>query len=234
MILAWRGRSTRTRIYGIGNGFGTTGSTTRRTCRHPSCPRTFLKPSPLSRRSSSSRLIALPKRGTVRPPGFNPSLRSHPGSRGDHRFRSAGAVIRGARSRRAQRAALGGGLRRLLQDEDHSFFELGSFAQGLDGVARRGWTFDACVRWHQLEDLYELARRHEDLPLVLDHLGKPPLNGGPDEFARWREALARLAELPNTAVKLSGYRRRRRQVHRQTHSVPGFAPLTTSSVPADR
>ena len=39
---------------------------------------------------------------------------------------------------------------------------------------------------------------------MLDHLGKPPLYGGPEEFARWRSALAKLAELPNTAVKLSG------------------------------
>jgi L-fuconolactonase len=96
------------------------------------------------------------------------------------------------------------GVRRLLQAEDQSFFELESLSHGLEEVARRGWTFDACVRWHQLEDLYRLARRHEALPFVLDHLGKPPLNGGPDEFTSWCTMLAKLAELPNTTVKLSG------------------------------
>ena len=96
------------------------------------------------------------------------------------------------------------GVRRLLQDEDESFFQLKSLSEGLDEVARRGWTFDACVRSHQLENLYRLARQHEALPLVLDHLGKPPLHGGADEFAQWRKALAKLAELPNTVVKLSG------------------------------
>ena len=37
---------------------------------------------------------------------------------------------------------------------------------------------------------------------MLDHVGNPPLVSG--DLAAWREALARLAELPNVACKLSG------------------------------
>ncbi|QIG39419.1 amidohydrolase family protein [Microbacterium sp. 4R-513] len=96
------------------------------------------------------------------------------------------------------------GVRRLLQGERVEFFELDSLGAGLDAVARRGWTFDACVRWHQLGALANLASRHEDLPIVVDHLGKPPLAGGPEEFEAWRTALAAVAALPNTTVKLSG------------------------------
>jgi predicted TIM-barrel fold metal-dependent hydrolase len=96
------------------------------------------------------------------------------------------------------------GVRRLLQGEGERFFELDSLGAGLDAVARRGWTFDACVRWHQLGALATLASRHEDLPIVVDHLGKPPLTSGAEEFDSWRKALAALAAIPNTTVKLSG------------------------------
>jgi len=37
---------------------------------------------------------------------------------------------------------------------------------------------------------------------VLDHAGKPPIASG--DLSTWRTNLARLAELPNVAVKLSG------------------------------
>ena len=96
------------------------------------------------------------------------------------------------------------GVRRLLQDEDRSFFEFAGLSEGLAQVVRRGWTFDACVRWHQLDWLATLARQHEDLTVVVDHLGKPPIKGSHREFKAWRRALALVAELPNTVVKLSG------------------------------
>ena len=96
------------------------------------------------------------------------------------------------------------GVRRLLQGHDDAFFELPALAAGLRAVARRRWTFDACVHAGQLPALVGLARRHPDLTVVLDHLGKPDVRGGPDAFARWRTDLAALAELPNVVVKLSG------------------------------
>lgn len=96
------------------------------------------------------------------------------------------------------------GVRRLLQGRDEAFFELPALAVGLRAVARRRWTFDACVHAGQLPALVGLARRHPDLTVVLDHLGKPDVHGGPDAFARWRTDLAALAELPNVVVKLSG------------------------------
>lgn len=96
------------------------------------------------------------------------------------------------------------GVRRLLQSEQESFFRSPTLSQGLEEVARRGWTFDACVRWHQLDALHSLAHSHEDLPIVLDHLGKPPIGGDSESFTRWHASMSRLAELPNITVKLSG------------------------------
>jgi len=96
------------------------------------------------------------------------------------------------------------GVRRLLQSEAESFFNLPALRTGLSYVQRHGWTFDACVRWHQLENLYQLARSHEALPVVIDHMGKPPLQGTAEDLTQWRHQLSRLAQLPNTTIKLSG------------------------------
>lgn len=50
----------------------------------------------------------------------------------------------------------------------------------------------------------ELARRHPELTLVIDHLGKPPLDGSPEELEGWRAALASAAVFPQVSAKLSG------------------------------
>lgn len=95
------------------------------------------------------------------------------------------------------------GIRRLLQSEDVSFFEAPTFASGLRKVAARGWTFDACIRWTQMPELLSLARANPDLSIIVDHLAKPPV-GEPDLFDDWQRRLSKLAELPNTSIKLSG------------------------------
>jgi L-fuconolactonase len=53
-----------------------------------------------------------------------------------------------------------------------------------------------------LGDVSELARRHPGLPIVVDHLGKPPL--GTPEMCRWEELLRAAAEQPNVRAKVSG------------------------------
>jgi L-fuconolactonase len=53
-----------------------------------------------------------------------------------------------------------------------------------------------------LEDVPELARRHPELTLVIDHLAKPPL--GSEEMARWREQVLAAAAHPNVYAKVSG------------------------------
>lgn len=97
------------------------------------------------------------------------------------------------------------GIRRLLQDEDAGFFERPELARGLAELARRGLSFDACVRWHQLPALARLLDTVPDLVVVLDHLGKPPIaEGAGDSFAAWKWSLERLAANPNVRLKLSG------------------------------
>jgi L-fuconolactonase len=94
------------------------------------------------------------------------------------------------------------GVRRLLQDCDPAFITAAPTIAGARAVAEAGLVFDACIRWHQLGALTRFAQRLPELPIVLDHMGKPPIAGG--ALAEWREELRNLARLENVSVKLSG------------------------------
>lgn len=99
------------------------------------------------------------------------------------------------------------GIRHLLQDEDDREWDAdATLVAGLHTIAARGLTFDACVRWPQLDALAALLERVPDLKVVLDHLGKPPVDEGVDSVAgrRWCASMARIAEHDTTYVKLSG------------------------------
>jgi L-fuconolactonase len=52
------------------------------------------------------------------------------------------------------------------------------------------------------DDVPQLAERFPQLPIVIDHLGKPPI--GSDEMAQWRRNLRTAATSPNVLAKLSG------------------------------
>ena len=94
------------------------------------------------------------------------------------------------------------GIRRLLQDEPLSFFEHPGLLEGLRALALTGLPFDACIRHHQVAALTTLLAKVPDLPVVLDHLAKPPVATGDD--GTWERDLRALAALPQVSVKLSG------------------------------
>jgi L-fuconolactonase len=95
------------------------------------------------------------------------------------------------------------GLRPMLQDiADPDWILRPQIGNGLFAMADHGLVFDALVREFQLPAIAELARRFPTLSIVLDHAGKPVIDGLPNR--RWHEAMARLADPPNTSVKLSG------------------------------
>lgn len=94
------------------------------------------------------------------------------------------------------------GVRRLFQQETPSFITDEATVAGARAVAESGLTFDACVRHDQLPALTAFARVLPELPIVLDHMGKPPISSG--EVSPWRANLKQLGELPNVFVKLSG------------------------------
>jgi L-fuconolactonase len=76
------------------------------------------------------------------------------------------------------------------------------FVAGARRVGVRGWTFDLCLKHHQLPSCIELVRACPGTPFVLDHAGKPDIRGG--VLDPWRAHIAALARLPNVVCKLSG------------------------------
>lgn len=96
------------------------------------------------------------------------------------------------------------GVRHLLQDTAVTHFS--ALSAGLRVLEDHGGTFDACIRHTQLPALIDLLEAVPDLTVVLDHLGKPPVDDGiysPDG-RRWSEQIGILAARPRTFVKLSG------------------------------
>ncbi|HEU0206521.1 MAG TPA: amidohydrolase family protein [Pseudolysinimonas sp.] len=94
------------------------------------------------------------------------------------------------------------GIRRMLQDQPLAFFDDPGLLAGLRVLATRGLPFDACVRHAQLPALTSLLAQVPDLPVVLDHLGKPPVAHGDD--GTWARNVRALATLPQVRIKLSG------------------------------
>jgi L-fuconolactonase len=76
-------------------------------------------------------------------------------------------------------------------------------SDGISLLAPRGLTLDVVsVVPEHLEMLAELADRHRDLTLVLDHLAKPGI--ADKAWEPWASLIAAVAARPNVVVKLSG------------------------------
>jgi L-fuconolactonase len=95
------------------------------------------------------------------------------------------------------------GLRPMLQDLPDPNWILGAeVGDGLSAMAAHGLVFDALVRESQLPAIVQLAKQFPALSIVLDHAGKPHIDGSPSQD--WHNAMGALADLPNMSVKLSG------------------------------
>ena len=96
------------------------------------------------------------------------------------------------------------GVRPMLQDiPDPNWILQPALTPALTTIAAEGLVFDALVLSHQLGAITELAQRHPQLSIVLDHAAKPRL-GQADAMASWAKDIAALAALPNVTCKVSG------------------------------
>lgn len=108
----------------------------------------------------------------------------------------------------ARIAALAGdallkGLRPMLQDIAETRWILREdVAPGLRAMAAHGLRLDLLMQPRHLDLVPELAARHPDLPMVLDHAAKPDIARG--GFAPWAAAIARIARETPIACKMSG------------------------------
>lgn len=94
------------------------------------------------------------------------------------------------------------GIRRLIQSEADGFAKQSNFIDGVKLLSDFGYTFDICVKHHQLSDINDLVRQCPNVQFVLDHSGKPDIRGGLLE--PWGGFLKILAGYPNVMCKLSG------------------------------
>ena len=107
----------------------------------------------------------------------------------------------------ALRAAPGGGklvaIRHQLQVEaDPRYLARPSVQNGLSAVGEAGLAFDVVISPGQLPLATETAAARPGVRFILDHAGKSPIASG--DLRTWRADVARMAELPNVAAKVSG------------------------------
>jgi L-fuconolactonase len=101
------------------------------------------------------------------------------------------------------------GFRHQVQDAPDvaAFLSAPAFARGIALLQVWGYAYDVLVFGHQLNAAADFCGRHDSHWLVLDHLGKPPLEAfarDADAMARWKAALAPLKGMQHVACKLSG------------------------------
>jgi L-fuconolactonase len=96
------------------------------------------------------------------------------------------------------------GVRTLIHNQPDPDWLLDRNVQDSLGLlADAGLSYDVvAVLPRHVEHVATIAERHPNLRLVIDHLAKPPINGG--DPAPWRAVMARAAQLPTVYAKLSG------------------------------
>jgi L-fuconolactonase len=97
------------------------------------------------------------------------------------------------------------GVRNLIHEHPPEWLDRPVVEQGFALLAQTHVPFDfVTADPAALAALAGITRRHPDLRVVLDHLGKPPIGGDAAGRAEWRRLLAECARHPLTVAKVSG------------------------------
>lgn len=95
------------------------------------------------------------------------------------------------------------GIRHIVQDEpDERFLLRPGFLEGIGLLKEYGLTYDILVYESHFPVVLQFLERFPSQPFVLDHLGKPVIEGGPT--ANWANGIRAMASHPNMYCKLSG------------------------------
>jgi predicted TIM-barrel fold metal-dependent hydrolase len=82
----------------------------------------------------------------------------------------------------------------------HNLLEDDAFARGYALLGKYSLSFDLQIYPNQMQQAANLAAKHPDVPVILNHMGMPV----DADLTEWREGLQALAALPHAAVKISG------------------------------
>jgi predicted TIM-barrel fold metal-dependent hydrolase len=94
------------------------------------------------------------------------------------------------------------GFRRILHVMPDDTSRSDVFRRNLRRIGAAGLPVDLCFSARQLDLAEDLVRACPDVAFVLDHFGTNDMAAG--DFERWRNGMARLADMPNLWVKFSG------------------------------
>ena len=95
------------------------------------------------------------------------------------------------------------GVRHLVESEPNDdWLVQPAVLSGLKQLSARGISYDLLVHTRHLKHVPRVAESCPELPLVIDHLAKPPI--ARKEIREWSQALQPLASYTNINCKLSG------------------------------
>ena len=95
------------------------------------------------------------------------------------------------------------GVRHIVQAEpDPDFLLREEFIRGVHAVGAPGLAYDILVFERQLPAVPRFLERCPDQVMVLDHIAKPVMEGGPS--TNWKAHIRAVAEHPNAYCKVSG------------------------------
>lgn len=102
-----------------------------------------------------------------------------------------------------KRHAILRGIRRIIQFEpDLDFCLRPDFIEGVRALADFDLSFDICIDHRHMGNILKFAERIPEVPMVLDHIGKPAIKDG--MMQPWADQLRVLARFPNVWCKISG------------------------------
>ncbi len=97
------------------------------------------------------------------------------------------------------------GIRPMLQClPDDNWILRSELEPAIAAMKQHHLSFDALVYTRHLPHLYQFARRHPELPIVIDHAAKPAIIANDSPADEWCDALRALAILPQVHCKISG------------------------------
>ncbi|GCF09475.1 amidohydrolase family protein [Dictyobacter arantiisoli] len=125
------------------------------------------------------------------------------------------------------------GVRRLLQSEADSAYGLRpDFVRGVQLLAEYQLSFDICVRHGQLSSMVELVCACPETTFILDHIGKPDIQG--HILEPWYDDIKALAAFSNVVCKISGLVTEADHEHWQIEDLAPYVSHVIASFGEDR